>query len=205
MFAKIIDQAPDCAMAYWGVAMSNFHQLWATPTPAELKKGMQAIQIARAIRNKTKREKDYIEAIGQFFENADQFDHRSRVLNFEKAMESIYKTYPDDKEAAVFYALALNTAADPADKTYANQRKAFELLNPIFQKEPLHPGIAHYIIHNCDYPYRLQGNMRPSLLLLHMRNICRLISLLGLGIGTNVSSQISQRLLPPNVMQTGRN
>src|SRR5258706_5233073 len=152
MFAKIIDQAPDCAMAYWGVAMSNFHQLWATPTPAELKKGMQAIQIARAIRNKTKREKDYIEAIGQFFENADQFDHRSRVLNFEKAMESIYKTYPDDKEAAVFYALALNTAADPADKTYANQRKAFELLNPIFQKEPLHPGIAHYIIHNCDYP-----------------------------------------------------
>ena len=152
MFAKVIDQAPDCAMAYWGVAMSNFHQLWVPPSPAELKKGLRALQIARSIKNKTQREADYIESIAQFFENADQFDHRSRVLKFEKAMESIHRTYPDDKEATVFYALALNTAADPADKSYTRQRKAFELLNPIFQKEPLHPGIAHYIIHNCDYP-----------------------------------------------------
>ncbi|MFI5130396.1 MAG: hypothetical protein ACHQFX_10415, partial [Chitinophagales bacterium] len=152
MFAKVIDQAPDCAMAYWGVAMSNFHQLWVPPSPAELKKGLRALQIARSIKNKTQREADYIESIAQFFENADQFDHLSRVLKFEKAMESIYRTYPDDKEATVFYALALNTAADPADKSYTKQRKAFELLNPIFQKEPLHPGIAHYIIHNCDYP-----------------------------------------------------
>ncbi len=152
MFAKIIDKDPGCAMAYWGVAMSNFHQLWAPPAPDELKKGMTAIEIARSIKDKTKRESDYIEAIGQFYTQADQLDHRTRVMKFEKAMEVVYKTYPDDSEAAVFYALALNAAADPADKTYANQRKAFALLNPIFQKEPLHPGIAHYIIHNCDYP-----------------------------------------------------
>lgn len=152
MFAKIIDQSPDCAMAYWGVAMSNFHPLWAPPSLAELQKGKQAVEIARSIQNKTKRESDYIEAIGKFYENAEQLDHRSRVLNFEKAMEAVYKTYPDDKEAPVFYALALNAAADPTDKSYTRQRKAFELLNPIFQQEPLHPGIAHYIIHNLDYP-----------------------------------------------------
>jgi tetratricopeptide (TPR) repeat protein len=152
MFAKVIDQAPDCAMAYWGVAMSNFHPLWAPPSPAELEKGLKAIKIARSIEKKTKRESDYIEAIANFYGNADQFDHRSRVLKFEKSMEQIYLNYPDDKEAPVFYALALNAAADPADKTYARQKKAFGILNAIFQEEPLHPGIAHYIIHNYDYP-----------------------------------------------------
>jgi hypothetical protein len=152
MFAKIIDQAPDCAMAYWGVAMSNFHPLWMPPGPAELKKGKQAIEIARSIQNKTKRESEYIEAIGKFYEPTEELDHRSRVLNFEKAMEAVYKNYPDDKEAAVFYALALDAAADPTDKSYTRQRKALDLLIPVFQQEPLHPGIAHYIIHNADYP-----------------------------------------------------
>ena len=152
MFAKVIDEAPGCAMAYWGVAMSNFHPLWVPPSPAELKKGIQVVQAARSIKNKTKRESDYIEAIAQFYENADELDHRNRVLKFEKAMAAIYNLYPDDKEAAVFYALALNAAVDPIDKTYSRQRKAFELLEPIFQQQPLHPGIAHYIIHNMDYP-----------------------------------------------------
>ena len=152
MFAKVIDEAPQCAMAYWGVAMSNFHPVWVPPTPAELQKGLQAIEIARTIKDKTKRESDYIEAIAQFYEHADEIDHRSRVLKFEKAMAGIYSSYPDDKEAAVFYALALNAAVDPTDKTYRRQRKAFELLEPIFKDQPLHPGIAHYIIHNMDYP-----------------------------------------------------
>src|SRR6187431_90740 len=152
MFAKVIDKAPDCAIAYWGVAMSNFHPLWMPPSQPELQKGMQAIQIARSIKNKTKREADYIEALGQFYGNAEQSDHRTRVLKFEKAMESIYKTYPDDKEAAIFYALALNAAADPSDKSYTRQRKAFAILYPIFEQEPLHPGIVHYLIHSYDYP-----------------------------------------------------
>ena len=152
MFAKIIDQSPGCAMAYWGVAMSNFHPLWAPPTPPELKKGAKAIEIAKSIEKKTKRESDYIDAMGKFYENAVQLDHHSRVLNFEKAMEKIYLTYTDDDEAAIFYCLALSAAADPADKTYSNQRKAFAILNPLFQQHPLHPGLAHYIIHNCDYP-----------------------------------------------------
>lgn len=152
MFAKVIDNSPDCAMAYWGVAMSNFHSLWAPPSEADLQKGSHAVAIARSIKNKTKRESDYIEALAKFYENADKVDHRSRVLNFEKAMETVHTSYPDDMEAAVFYALALNAAAERTDKTYAKQRKAFELLNPFFQQNPLHPGIAHYIIHNMDYP-----------------------------------------------------
>ena len=152
MFAKVIDEAPECSMAWWGIAMSNFHPLWAPPTPPELEKGAKAVEIARSIKDKTKRESDYIDAIGAFYQDTARLDHRSRVLNFESAMEKIYRTYADDKEAPVFYALALNAAADPTDKTYARQKKAFSILNNIFQKEPLHPGIAHYIIHNYDYP-----------------------------------------------------
>jgi len=152
MFANIIERSPDCAMAYWGVAMSNFHPLWNPPTQAELKKGEKAIEIARSINGKTKRESDYIDALSKFFENADQIDHRSRVISFERAMEKLYQAYPEDIEAAIFYTLALDAAADPRDKTYANQKKAFSILSPIFLKEPLHPGVAHYIIHNCDYP-----------------------------------------------------
>lgn len=94
MFAKVIDGSTESAMAYWGVAMSNFHPLWAPPSPEELQKGMKAVEIARSIKNKTKRESDYIEAIGQLYEETDSLDHRSRVLNFEKAMEDIYHDYP---------------------------------------------------------------------------------------------------------------
>jgi tetratricopeptide (TPR) repeat protein len=152
MFAKVIDKCPDCAMAYWGVAMSNFHPLWAPPTPEELKKGKQAVDIAASIKDKTSKEAEYINAIGKFYENAEQLDHRSRVLNFESAMAKIYSDHPDDKEAAIFYSLALNAAADPTDKTYSKQKKAIGILNEIFKEQPLHPGIAHYIIHNSDYP-----------------------------------------------------
>ncbi len=152
MFAKVIDECPDCAMAYWGVAMSNFHSLWTPPTEEELKKGERAVKIGRSIKNKSKREAEYIDAIGTFYDNYSQYSHQERVLKLENAMANIYKKYPQDAEAAIFYALTLNASADPKDKTYKNQRKAIGILNTLFQNKPLHPGVAHYIIHNSDYP-----------------------------------------------------
>ena len=152
VFAKLIEQDPGFAMAYWGVAMSNFHPLWAPPSLQELQKGAKAVNIAKSIANKTKRETDYIDAIAKFYDDTAHLAHRERVLNFEKAMEKIYLEYIDDKEAPVFYALALNAAADPTDKTYSRQKKAYSILDKLFRQEPQHPGIAHYIIHNYDYP-----------------------------------------------------
>jgi len=152
VFAKIIDEEPGCAMAYWGVAMCNFHPLWAPSTAAELEKGKRAIAIARSLNNKSEKESEYIEAVARYFENADKADHRSRCLNFAGAMALIYKKYPADTEAAIFYALSLDAAADPADKTFADQKKAGGILNAIYPNEPDHPGIVHYIIHTYDYP-----------------------------------------------------
>lgn len=152
MFGKIIDKKPECAMAYWGVAMSNFHPLWTPPLEAELKKGMKAIRIAQSIRQKSKREAGYIDAIAAFYNDWEKTDHHTRCLRFEKAMEKLYAEYPGDKEAAIFYALALNASADPTDKSLSNQKKAGAILNALYPGEPDHPGIIHYIIHTYDFP-----------------------------------------------------
>jgi hypothetical protein len=152
IFAKIIDETPDCAMAYWGVAMCNFHALWTPPTEAELIKGTEAIEIAKSISNKSVRESAYISAIGLFYKDWNKTDHHTRCLNFENAMEKVHTSYPDDKEAAIFYALALDAAANPKDKTYAKQKKAGAILEELYKVEPNHPGIIHYIIHTYDYP-----------------------------------------------------
>ncbi len=152
VFSKIIDQEPQCAMAYWGVAMSNFHPLWAPPSETELKKGSKAIEIAQSISQKTKREEGYINAIAAFYKDWDKVDHRTRCINFEKAMENLNTEYPDDKETAIFYSLALTAAADPTDKSFTRQKKAGSILNGLYPGEPDHPGIVHYIIHTYDSP-----------------------------------------------------
>ena len=152
IFVKVIDEDPDCLMAYWGVAMSNFHPLWAPPTKDELEKGTKTIALARSLESKSKKESDYLEAVAVMYDGWDKLDHNTRLLKFEKAAEKIYQKYPDDKEAAVFYALALRAASDPTDKTFSKQRKAGEILNALFSNEPDHPGIAHYLIHTFDYP-----------------------------------------------------
>jgi hypothetical protein len=123
-FAAIIDKNPDCAMAWWGIAMSNYHPLWAPPSEAELIKGSKAIDIAQKIPSITDTESAYIDAIAVFYKDWDKKDHRSRSLAYEKAMENLNTKYPDDKETAIFYALALTAAADPADKTFQKQKKA---------------------------------------------------------------------------------
>lgn len=152
VFARIIDAAPECAMAYWGVAMCNFHPLWTPPSESELKKGVKAVEIAKDIRQKSKRETAYIQAIASFYDNWDKAGHHTRCTRFEKGMEKVYAAYPKDKEAAVLYALALDASADPADKSFKNQKKAGYILSSLYPAEPNHPGIAHYIIHTYDYP-----------------------------------------------------
>lgn len=152
VFSGIIDQQPDCAMAYWGVAMSNFHPLWTPPTEPELKKGAKAIAIAQAVKQKSEREAAYIAAIAAYYNDWDKADHRTRCLRFEESMAKLSAAYPNDKEAAVFYALALNAAADPADKAFSKQKKAGAILNALSPKQPNHPGIVHYLIHTYDSP-----------------------------------------------------
>ncbi|MGZ5253987.1 MAG: tetratricopeptide repeat protein [Flavitalea sp.] len=150
-FAMVVNKQPDCAMAYWGIAMANFHPLWTPPSESELQKGSKAINLAKSIKT-SKKEYDYINAISSFYDDWNITDHRTRCLKFEQSMEEIYTDYPDDKEGAVLYALALCAAADPNDKTFSKQKKAGNILNSLYPDQPDHPGIVHYLIHAYDYP-----------------------------------------------------
>ncbi len=152
IFAKIIDAEPACALAYWGVAMCNYHPLWAPPNKEDLIKGAKALAIGKSIKQKTNKERDYINALDAFYTNWQNDDHLTRSLRYKEAMGKINNAYPNDKEAAVFYALALTATADPTDKSFSNQRKAYQILTAMYPGEPDHPGIVHYIIHSYDFP-----------------------------------------------------
>jgi len=151
-FTAVNEADPSCAMGYWGIAMSLWYQIWSPPSPASLKRAVDAIAKAQAAGAKTARERDVIAAAAVFFTNSDTQDHRTRVLAYEKAMEQVHLRYPQDRELAMFYALALQAAADPNDKTYARQRRSGEMAEKVFALEPDHPGAAHYVIHAYDYP-----------------------------------------------------
>jgi tetratricopeptide (TPR) repeat protein len=151
-FVEVTKSDPKCGMGYWGIAMSLYHPVWAPPVAAELQKGIAATQKATTVGARTPRERDYIKAIETFYRDTDKLDHRTRALAYEKTMEQLHLQYPKDDEAAIFYALSLLGTALPTDKTYANQKKAAEILNKVLLAEPQHPGVAHYLIHSFDYP-----------------------------------------------------
>ena len=154
-FVEIATADPACGMAWWGAAMSNYHQVWPTPySPGELAKGMAAAQKAESIGAKTAREKGYIKAVSAFYRDADTVDIIPRARAYEAAMEQVTTDFPDDDEAAILYGLALvaHGMSTPADKTYAYQKKAADIFNRLLVTHPDHPGIAHYLIHSFDYP-----------------------------------------------------
>lgn len=151
-FQSVAEKDPRCGIAYWGIAMTYYHPIWAPPAPDELAAGQAAAKKAEELGAGTEREKGYIAAIGTFYRDTERRDHRVRSAAYRDAVESLSRRFPDDHEATIFYALALLGTAPPADASYAVQKKAAAILNALLPLEPQHPGIAHYMIHAFDYP-----------------------------------------------------
>jgi tetratricopeptide (TPR) repeat protein len=150
-FEAIIAADPDCAMAYWGLAISQRPNPLVPPWAAEsLKRGLDAIQKGKALA-KTERETDWLAALEQAYAGYDSIPTTTRSERYEQAMEKLARKYPNDSEASIFYALALLEAVDHRDKTYARQLKAGAILEAIDRVQPNHPGLAHYIIHTYDF------------------------------------------------------
>ncbi len=102
---------------------------------------------------KSQRERDYVAAIAAFYLNSDKVDHKTRALAYNMAMKALHDRYPDDNEAAVFYALSQTAAGTfDQDPTFAREKDAAAILNHVLKTEPDHPGVAHYLIHSFDYP-----------------------------------------------------
>jgi len=151
-FAEIAKKDPSCAMAHWGIAMSLFHQIWERPQDASLKRGWAEIEKAQKIGAKTERERGYISALAEFYRDPAKNDHLKRATAYSEAMGKLHQQYPEDLEAGAFCALSLLAAESPDDTSLAKRKKAVEVLTPLFEQEPEHPGLAHYIIHSCDSP-----------------------------------------------------
>jgi tetratricopeptide (TPR) repeat protein len=151
-FSAVIQEDPTCAMAYWGLAMSERPNPLTPPfTLAALKQGWDAVQQGLATNPQDARERAYLEALAEFYRDFATIDQPTRTRAYAAAMGRLHESYPDDPEAAVFYALALNEAADLSDKGYSNQLKAATILQSVGQKQPDHPGVAHYLIHSYDF------------------------------------------------------
>ncbi len=170
-FKDVIAADPTCAIAYWGEAMSTWHQIWDRPDAANLQRGLELVQQGQKLGPKTQRERDYLNALALFYQNSAKSSFEVRVNAYSLAMEKLHAKYPEDHEATAFYGLSLLAAAPPRDTTFANQKKALALLNAEFVLAPDNPGVAHYIIHSCDSPQmaadglaaaRRYGQIAPS-------------------------------------------
>lgn len=149
-FREVASADAQCAMAHWGIAMSLYHQLWDPPSGAALREGTAQSRQALDLRTNSLRERQFIEALYAYYRDADREAHAVRAERYTRAMADVARNNPGDSEARVFYALALIATAPPTDKTHANQKQAGAILEPIFRKQPQHPGAAHYLIHAYD-------------------------------------------------------
>lgn len=152
-FEEVLRADSDCAIAYWGIALTH----WGNPfaglrTQATIASGKKATDKAQSTGTPTDRERGYIDAAAILFSSADPGSQHERVVAYETAMVKVASGNPQDVEAQIFSALAIAQAAAPDDKTYARQLKAGAILEPLFERMPKHPGLAHYIIHAYDVP-----------------------------------------------------
>jgi hypothetical protein len=152
VFEEVLKADPDCAMAYWGIALTLLDNPHNPIPPSNLAPGLAAIQKAKAMNAKTERERDYIDALMLMYADYDKVNHGQRIRAFRDAEEKVATKYPDDDEAQIAYAITLNTSADLNDKTNAQQLKGAAILEPISRRLPRHPGVTHYLIHLYDYP-----------------------------------------------------
>src|ERR1700691_2139622 len=156
-FIQIAVEDPNCVMAHWGIAMSLWHQLWNQPDSKVIQRGLDEVHEAKQTDGPTTpREQAYITAISPFYSNSKKLKHDARAQAYSDAMKKVYEAYPDDHEAAVFYALSLLASEPHDDTTFANRKAAAVILEKLFAVEPDHPGVAHYLIHAYDKPQLAQ-------------------------------------------------
>lgn len=161
-FADVATRDPTCAMAHWGRAMTHYHQLWSPPTAPELAAGAAETGKAVALMARTPRERALIAALATYYADADHSSPALRALRYSDAMATIARDNRDDDEVQVLFALSLIATAPPADRLHARQKRAADILEPIWKRRPQHPGVPHYLIHAYDSAELAQRGLRSA-------------------------------------------
>jgi tetratricopeptide (TPR) repeat protein len=157
-FADAATRDPKCAIAHWGKAMALYHQLWDFPEDKTLKEGRKDIEQAQKLHSTNSRERGFINAAAAFFQKKSKMTHADRIKAYSAVLEQLHTQSPDDVEFGSFYALSLVSLAEEEVDTTANLKKAISILDPLLQRHPDHPGVAHYLIHAADRPeFAAQG------------------------------------------------
>jgi hypothetical protein len=153
-FNAVLGQDATCGIAYWGIALSDWSNPFApgTKDKGQLQAGRQSAEHGKTVGVKTQREWAYLAAVGKLYSDYESTPQRERLIGYRDTMQEVAAKYPEDHEAQIFYALAIAASEDLADKTYAGRLKAGAILEKLFEQEPAHPGLAHYIIHTYDVP-----------------------------------------------------
>jgi hypothetical protein len=153
-FNAVLGEDPTCGIAHWGIALSDWSNPFAAGMKdrAQLQLGRESAERGKIVGAKSDRERAYIAAVGKLYSDFESTPQPTRLLAYRDAMRDVAAKYPEDHEAQIFYALALAASESPADKTYADRLKAGAILEKLFEEEPTHPGLAHYLIHTYDVP-----------------------------------------------------
>ena len=179
IFTEIAEKDPECAMAHWGIAMTYYHPIWAPPDSADLAAGRSAVERALAASKQSDHERAYIRAMQAFYKGLDEpilgaspsaatchalptVDPKGRAVCFSREMEQVTSRYPEDLEAAAFFALSLLGTAPPGDPALVNQKRAAGILETLYATHPDHPGLVHYLIHSYDYPELAAKGLKPA-------------------------------------------
>jgi tetratricopeptide (TPR) repeat protein len=151
-FRTVAKEDKKCSMSYWGIAMSRWHQLWDPPSKQDIQTAQQALDQAIDNPAKTERERGFVDATRAYYWRKEEVSPEQRAEAYSDAMEKLHEKFPDDKEVTIFYALSLLAAAPPGDRNVEIRKRAGALLQPVFDANPQHPGVAHYLIHSYDNP-----------------------------------------------------
>jgi tetratricopeptide (TPR) repeat protein len=161
-FRDVTDRDPNCAIAYWGMAMTHYHQLWDVPVGNELRAGADLIHKAVDTRSGSPRERRFIEALATYYRDSEQVAPAVRAERYASAMAAVARQDASDMESQIFYALALIATAAPTDKTHTKQKQALAILEPLYRSHPQHPGLAHYVIHASDSTEMAPGGLAAA-------------------------------------------
>lgn len=153
-FRAVLAADSSCAMAYWGLAMNAWNNPFAGgPSGPALAAGAGAAARAVALGGGTPRERGFIAAVGALYRDHSTTTNAARLAAYADTMARVYRDFSQDLEVGIYYALSLVATAARTDTTFARQKQAAAVLNPLFAQHPNHPGLAHYIIHASDSPY----------------------------------------------------